>query len=110
MTELDPTDFAGQEAARDARIRREKLIADQRDDDFKWLMQSQRGRRLMYWLLGASGVFRSTYAQPASAAGFMAIAMAHAEGRKDIGYMLMGQINRICPDLYTKMMKENRNG
>ena len=40
----------------------------------------------------------------------MPIAMAHAEGRKDMGYRLMGKINVICPEQYQKMMKENANG
>lgn len=85
-------------------------FSDDFSDDFKWLMRNERGRRLVHWLLARSGVFRTTYEETEARAHYMAIAMAHAEGRKDMGYRLMGVIGRLCPDLYAKMMKENSNG
>lgn len=84
--------------------------SDEFGDDFKWLMRNERGRRLMFWLLARAGIFRTTFEETPMRAGYMPIAMAHAEGRKDIGYRLMAQIDRLCPDLYSKMMKENQNG
>ena len=84
--------------------------SDDLPSDFKWLMRDVRGRRLMHWLLTKSGVFRTTFEETPMRAGYMPIAMAHAEGRKDIGYRLMAQLDRVCPDQYSKMMKENKNG
>lgn len=84
--------------------------SDQFVGDFKWLMRDVKGRRLVYWLLSRSGVFRTTFDESPLRAQYMSIAMAHAEGRKDMGYRLMGKIGSICPDQYTKMMKENANG
>lgn len=84
--------------------------SDDFPSDFKWLMRDVRGRRLMHWLLTKSGVFRTTFEEAPMRASYMPIAMAHAEGRKDIGYRLMAQIDRVCPDQYSKMMKENKNG
>lgn len=91
----------------------QKLPYESSDDfesDFKWLMRDVRGRRLMHWLLTKAGVFRTTFEEAPMRASYMPIAMAHAEGRKDIGYRLMAQIDRVCPDQYSKMMKENKNG
>ena len=81
--------------------------SDQFEGDFKWLMRDAKGRRLVYWLLSRSGVFRTTFEESALRAHYMPIAMAHAEGRKDLGYRLMGKNGAICPEQYTKMMKEN---
>lgn len=84
--------------------------SDEFESDFKWLMKNVRGRRLVHWLLARAGVFRTTFEEAPIRAPYMAIAMAHAEGRKDMGYRLMGVIGRLCPNLYGKMMEENRNG
>lgn len=84
--------------------------SDEFVDDFKWLMRNERGRRLMFWLLSRAGVFRTTFEEAPTRAEYMALAMAHAEGRKDLGYRLMAQIDRFCPEQYLRMMKENKNG
>lgn len=84
--------------------------SDEFESDFKWLMGNTRGRRLMFWLLTKSGVFRTTFEETPMRSAYMPIAMAHAEGKKDIGYRLMAKIAQLCPDTYSKMMKENKNG
>lgn len=83
--------------------------SDQFEGDFKWLMRDAKGRRLMYWLLSNAGIFRTTFEELPMRANYMPMAMAFAEGRKDIGYRLMGKINLICPEQYQKMMKEHNN-
>ena len=85
-------------------------MSDEFVSDFKWLMRDVKGRRLMFWLLARSGVFRTTFEESPVRAAYMPIAMAHAEGRKDMGYRLMAKINTVCPEQYLKMMKENANG
>ena len=106
----DPTDLKAHEKRLEAAQKARKAEAERFADDLKWLMETERGRRIAYWVLSVTGVFRSTYAQPASAAPFMAIAMAHAEGRKDVGYRLLDAITRVCPHQYAKMMKESSHG
>lgn len=109
MKDFDPTDIAAIEAIREEARKAQLAEAVQFADDFKWLMRDRRGRRLVFWLLSVAGVFRSTYVQPKEAAAFMPIAMAHAEGTKEIGYRLLAVVNKVCPELYAKMMKENSN-
>lgn len=109
MKDLDPTDLAAREAIREESRKAQLLEAERFAEDFKWLMRDQRGRRIVFWLLSVAGVFRSTYVQPKEAAAYMPIAMAHAEGTKELGYRVLAVVNKVCPELYAKMMKENAN-
>jgi hypothetical protein len=77
--------------------------------DFKWLMGSPKGRRIAYWLIASAGVYQTTFEETPVRSNYMALSMAHAEGRKDMGYRVMNAINMICPDEYFKMVKEQRN-
>ena len=80
---------------------------EQIDQDFKWLMSSSKGRRLVFALLGQAGVFRTTAAR-----GLLpdpAMDMAYAEGQKDLGYRVMSKIQALCPERYSQMMKEHEN-
>ena len=67
----------------------------------------ERGRRLVFRLLKEARVFCLTY--DAAAKDILAD-MAFNEGRKDIGYRVLAQVNRLAPDEYFLMMKEARNG
>lgn len=88
---------------------RQKLEEARREaeQDIQWLMSSERGRRLVFRLLKEARVFCSTY--DAAAKDILAD-MAFNEGRKDIGYRVLAQVNRLAPDEYFLMMKEARNG
>lgn len=79
-------------------------------DDFKKLMGTAGGRRIVFWLLSTSGVMQTTFLEVKEREHYMALAMAHAEGKKDMGYRLMAKISAICPEKYSVMMKENSNG
>lgn len=78
-------------------------------DDFKKLMGSPSGRRIVYWLLATSGVMQTTFLEVKGRESYMALAMAHAEGKKDMGYRLMARISELCPEKYMLMMKENKD-
>lgn len=79
-------------------------------EDFKKLMETPSGRRIVFWLLSTSGVMQTTFIEVKEREHYMALAMAHAEGKKDMGYRLMAKISAICPEQYSVMMKENANG
>lgn len=100
MTEFDPTDIHQQEAAREEADLRAALDADKEAKDFIWLMNDERGRRIVWRQLAASRVFHSSF-DPA------AMNMAFNEGRRAEGLRLLGQVHALCPDLYPTMMKEN---
>lgn len=85
-----------------AMARRDELLARmQRRDDFVQLMGSEAGRRVMWWLLGECRVFAPVFHEHAG--------MMHVlEGKRQIGLMLLKQINDDCPAAYLAMLSENQ--
>lgn len=75
--------------------------------DFKWLMGDPRGRRLMLRLLSDAGVFRTTYDPGIKDA---ATEMIFREGQKNLGYKIIAEMTRLCPDKYLEMLKEGVDG
>lgn len=106
----DPFDWQTAESLRRKAEREAKSAEDELCEDIKWLMSSPRGRRLMHWILGKAGIMRTTFLETPDRSGHLALAMAHEEGRKQIGYELFARVNALCPELYVKMMKEKSDG
>ena len=99
MEPYDPTDLTRQDAAKAAKAQSAKLSRDTDESDFKWLMSTKRGRRIVWRLLDRAGIFRSSF-------NTNAMAMSFAEGQKNEGLRLLGQIHTLCPELYPTMTKE----
>lgn len=102
MSSLDPLDLRGQERAKEEAASRNKLDRINEDDDFKWLMGSKRGRRIVWRLLDRTGVFRLSF-------NTNSMQMAFAEGNRNEGLRTLAQIHALCPELYPVMMKEQVN-
>jgi hypothetical protein len=83
-----------------ARRRRARLLERRADDAFAQLMASADGRLWVWRRLAACGVFHSSWDAHAGR-------MSFNEGRRDVGLQLLADINRICPDWYAQMQKEN---
>lgn len=98
----DPTDIQSQERAQADTDLRAKLAVDTEASDFKWLMGSKRGRRIVWRLLDRAGVFLSSFSTNA-------MQMAFAEGRRNEGLRLLVLIQETCPELYAAMTKEQGN-
>ncbi len=99
MSSFDPFDLRGQEQAKADAAKREQLARINEADDFKWLMGSKRGRRIVWRLLDRTGVFRLSF-------NTNAMHMAFAEGNRNEGLRMLAQVHSICPELYPVMMKE----
>ncbi len=102
MSNYDPLDLRSQERSKSEQESRDRLARENEEDDLKWLMSSKRGRRIIWRLLGQSGVFRLSF-------NTNAVAMAFAEGNRNFGNRTITMINTICPELYPTMVKENAN-
>lgn len=89
-------------ATKERDIRREQFASDMR-----WFMGDARGRRLMLKHLSDIGLYRCTYD-----AGMKDVAseMLFREGQKNVGYRLVSDINKHCPEMYSLMLKEGSNG
>ncbi len=106
MSNYDPTDIRSLERAQAEKELAAKQTKDSEEADFKWLMGSKRGRRIVWRQLDRAGVFRLSF-------NTNAMAMAFAEGNRNEGLRIIAQIHTLCPELYTLMVKEqvhdNRN-
>lgn len=98
----DPTDLKTQEEARKASELQARLDREAEEADFRWLMSSKRGRRIVWRLLEHAGVFRSSFSPTA-------MQMAFNEGYRNYGNHTLGLLHQYCPELYPQMMKENAN-
>lgn len=79
--------------------RREKEFAD----DIAWLVDSKRGRRIMWNILVQCGVYSRTL-------DTNALVMASNEGKRSVGNSLMGIICQKRPNRFVEMIEEQNNG
>ncbi len=97
--EFDPLDIDQQEDDKAEADKLLELAAQQRANDFKWMMGDKRGRRIVWRQLSEAGVFQQSFHPDA-------LTMAFNEGRRSAGLRILDQVHTLCPDLYTTMMKE----
>ena len=82
--------------------RREKTAKTarlERNEDFRWLMGQQRGRRFVWELLAKAGLFRSSLGTSPELTAFN-------EGRRDLGLAVLADLMRLCPEQYARMQAE----
>lgn len=101
MSTYDPIDLRGQESEREETEARKRLRQEVEDSDLRWLMNSGRGRRIVWRLFEFAGVNRISFDPNAAK-------MAFNEGNRNFGNFILGQIMDICPELYVLMLKEHR--
>jgi len=65
------------------------------------LLSDEAGRMWMWDLISRCGAFHLSFSTDT-------LIMAFNEGRRDIGNHLIGEINSISPQLYTRMAVENQ--
>lgn len=102
MSNYDPTDLRSQDKQKAERVSREKLAKENEETDIKWLMGTKRGRRILWRLMDQSGVFRLSF-------NTNAMQMAFAEGNRNFGNRMLAMIHDQCPELYSVMVKEQKN-
>jgi hypothetical protein len=98
----DPTDLRGQEELKAEKANQDRLAQEVEDGDWKWLMASKRGRRIVWRLLEQAGVFRSSF-------NTNALLMAFAEGNQELRQPHAGKDPHAVPRAFPVMMKENTN-
>jgi len=97
----DPLDLTTQQENDKARKMDEKVAAKQDIDDFLWLMRNKQGRRFMWRLLTWTHIFKSSFTGNSET--------FFREGERNIGVRLMDEIHSNCPELYSTMVKEQKN-
>lgn len=100
MQEGTAFDLEAEQTAQDLATESAALRKLTEDTDLEWLMSTQQGRRIMWRLLSMAGVYRLSYA------GADTHGTAFAEGARNIGLQLMHEVQRLCPNQYGVMVKE----
>lgn len=95
----DPLDIDGQDQARDESRSRDELAQKTEIEDMKWLMNNERGRRIVWHILDRANLFGSSFSADA-------MSMAHSEGSKSEARRLQKMSIFYCADLFTTMLKE----
>ena len=95
----DPTDLRAQRNAQQAREREQHRVRMQRAEDVKWLMGSERGRRVVWNMLEDAKTYQPTF-------NTNAMTMARDEGRRSFGLDLLAYVQMTCPDMFVVMLQE----
>lgn len=69
-------------------------------EDIQWLMAGKQGRRLMWRLLAEAGVYRTSFNNSGSVTAFN-------EGKRQIGLILLGEVNDHAAQQFFVMLKEH---
>ncbi len=92
---------ASDERALKQKALQERHAAKVLDDDFRWLLDDPRGRRIIWNLMGRCNVFSPVFNTHGGLMNFN-------EGRRDTGLFLLAEINRLCPAQFAVMAAENQ--
>lgn len=95
MTEAEENEREGNRLK--ARLRRET-----EESDYKWLMSTAQGRRIVWRMLEQSKIYQLSFS-------IDAMAMAFNEGNKNFGLQLLATISALAPAEYLEMIKEAKN-
>lgn len=103
MSIEDPSPYDLQRTEVAQRERQNKAQAERQveADDIRRLMSSKWGRRFVWRLLDAAGVFKLSF-------NTNAMTMAFNEGNRNYGNRLLADITSLCPERYMEMLKEQK--
>lgn len=96
----DPTDIAGEEADLAAQDTARRNAALTEEDDYRWLLSTERGRRLAWRILGLTGMNRPSFTGDATTTFFR-------EGERNIGLKLQLGLANADKQAFSTMMLEH---
>lgn len=96
----NPFDIHGQTARRKESEdeRRARRVAE--GEDLRRVMSTASGRRFVWGQLERAGVFRSSFTGNSET--------FFREGQRNIGLMLLADVNEFCPEQYLTMLMESK--
>ena len=99
MGEPEKSYNASDEAAVSKAKQKAKRGREQELEDIKMLMSTVWGRRFAWRYLSRAGIFQSSFTGNS--------ATYFKEGERNMGLILLTDINEACPEMYVKMLEEN---
>lgn len=83
-------------ATRRAQKRAQRELAD-----YRWIMSDERGRRVLWQLLGDTGIFRTSFTGNSET--------FFKEGERNVGLKVFTKIHQADPEKYLAMAREAAN-
>ena len=80
--------------------------SDEDDNALKAVLRTKQGRHTIWRILCEARVFQTTYTMPYAGAELQ---MAFMEGRKQVGYRLIADVQRLAPKEWERMVLENKD-
>ena len=99
--EFDPRDIRQRQQADEAAELARRLARENQAADIKWLMDHPQGRRLVWDLLGFTGIYRQVFTGNSET--------FFNDGKRVVGLRYLDLVNRHAPEQYTTMLKEHVN-
>lgn len=95
----DPLDVESIARAKRVQQRRDAAEIRRMRDDLRRVLSSEHGRRVLYRIVERAGVFRAVFSSDA-------LVMAHNEGRRNEGLMLLADIEEAAPEQWESARRE----
>lgn len=83
--------------------KKEAFKSHQNIDDIRFVLSTVQGRRVLKKYLEVCGVFRTSFSENVNQTLFL-------EGQRNVGLMLLNDINSADPMAYVKMINEGKEG
>lgn len=99
---VEPEDLGNPEDV-GKRVSKAKLAQRELDEGLRSLMRSPISRKWMWAHLTSLGAYASPFGPDPHMTYFRG-------GRQNVGLELIAEINRVCPELYPLMVKEQEDG
>jgi len=80
-------------------MRDEKAERDQLENDIDSVMSSAEGRRVMWWVMTAGNMFKTTFTGSSNTSFFN-------EGRRALALEVLQCIQRACPEKFAQAQEE----
>jgi hypothetical protein len=101
VTYIDPYDPREEKAAIQRRAKREHLAALTEEEDWQWLMEDIRGRRIVRRLLETTGVYRTSFTGNSET--------FFREGSRNVGLQILNLVMSHAPSQHLPMMTETQS-
>lgn len=100
MNERDPTDIAAEQAEADARATERANAQATEVEDYRWLMSTERGRRILWRFYSLTHPFQPSFGGGRENTDFR-------EGERNIGLKLQAALARADVKQFAQMMQEH---
>lgn len=96
----DPTDIQDEIDQQEAQQATRQLAKENEEDDYRWFMSTERGRRVAWRILELTHPFTSSFTADRGATDFR-------EGERNIGLKLQAHLAKADKQAYATMLQEH---